>query len=117
VEELLYASDIFALPSHREGLPVSVMEAMAMELPVVATHIRGSRETVQDGVSGILVEVGDIDALADALAMLLADEARRMEMGKRGRVIARERFDEKAVVRRQKERILQLAGWKGILAD
>jgi glycosyltransferase involved in cell wall biosynthesis len=116
VEELLYASDVFTLPSYREGLPVSVMEAMAMELPVVATNIRGSREMIRDGVSGILVEVGDIDALADALASLLVDEAKRKEMGRRGRAIACERFDEKTVVKRQKERILQLAGRKGILA-
>jgi glycosyltransferase involved in cell wall biosynthesis len=116
VEELLYASDVFTLPSYREGLPVSVMEAMAMELPVVATNIRGSRETVMDGASGILVEVGDIDALAGALASLLGDEAKRKEMGKRGRAIACERFDEKVVVRRQMERIVQLARQKGIIA-
>jgi glycosyltransferase involved in cell wall biosynthesis len=90
------------------------MEAMAMELPVVATNIRGSRETVRDGVSGILVEVGDIEALADAIALLLGNEAKRKEMGKQGRAIACERFDEKNVVRRQKERILQLARRKGI---
>ncbi len=116
VEELLYASDVFTLPSYREGLPVSVMEAMAMELPVVATNIRGSRETVRDGVSGFLVEVGDIDALADALISLLADEDKRREMGMRGREIVSERFDEKVVVRKQKERILQLAEERKIYA-
>ena len=116
VEELLYASDVFTLPSYREGLPVSVMEAMAMELPVVATNIRGARETVQDGVSGLLVEVEDVDALADALASLLVDKDKRREMGKQGRAIACQRFDQKIIIKKQKERILQLAEEKGIYA-
>jgi glycosyltransferase involved in cell wall biosynthesis len=116
VEELLYASDVFTLPSYREGLPVSVMEAMAMELPVVATNIRGARETVQDGVSGLLVEVGDVDALADALASLLVDKEKRREMGKQGRVIACQQFDQNIIIKKQKKRILQLAEKKGIYA-
>lgn len=116
VEELLYASDVFALPSYREGLPVSVLEAMAMELPVVATNIRGSREAVRHGVSGLIVEAGDVGALAGALVSLLGDGAKRMEMGKRGRAIACEYFDEKVVVKKQKDRIMQLAAQKGLLA-
>jgi glycosyltransferase involved in cell wall biosynthesis len=116
VEELLYASDLFTLPSHREGLPVSVMEAMAMKLPVVATNIRGSRETVRDGDSGLLVEVEDVAALAGALTSLLVNESRRRKMGKRGREIVHEQFDEKTVLKSQKERIIQLAGQKGLVA-
>ncbi|MFH1755308.1 MAG: glycosyltransferase family 4 protein [Candidatus Latescibacterota bacterium] len=114
VDELLYASDLFTLPSYREGLPVSVMEAMAMELPVVATNIRGSREAVRDGLSGLLVEVGDVEGLAAAITSLLVNDKRRREMGKEGRAIACERYDEKVVVAKQKARILQLAEQKGL---
>lgn len=63
----LREADLMVLPSHREGVPTSVIEAMAMGLPIIATSIRGCRELVQPGVNGWLVEPGDTDALAGAL--------------------------------------------------
>ncbi|MBO0712503.1 MAG: glycosyltransferase family 4 protein, partial [Acetobacteraceae bacterium] len=75
VPDLLAATDIFALPSHFEGLPMSVIEAMLVGLPVVATAIRGPREQVLDGRTGFLVPPGQAQPLARALGRLAADPA------------------------------------------
>lgn len=82
----LYASaSIFCLPSYAEGVPVVLMEAMAMELPVVSTRIAGIPELVQNGCTGLLVSPGRPDELAGALERLLDDPLRGGEMGARGR--------------------------------
>jgi len=82
----LYAeTDVFCLPSFAEGVPVVLMEAMAMEIPVVATSIMGVPELVDDGVSGLLVPPARPDALANALVQLLRDPALRDRMGQEGR--------------------------------
>jgi len=99
--EILHAADIFVLPSHREGMPRSIIEAMMTGLPVVATDIRGSREEVVDGETGILVPVGDKAALAAALSRLATDPALRAAMGGAGQARARALYDEKAVIARQ----------------
>ncbi|HEX2116896.1 MAG TPA: glycosyltransferase family 4 protein [Alphaproteobacteria bacterium] len=101
VPALLRAADIFALPSHREGMPRSIIEAMLSGLPVVATDIRGSREEVIDGESGYLVPLGDVQALARALQRLAADQALRKSFGQAGRERAAELFDERKIVARQ----------------
>ena len=67
------AMDLFALSSHREGLPNVVLEAMALEVPVVATRVNGVPRLVQDGRNGLLVEPGDADGLTAALERLLLD--------------------------------------------
>ncbi|MBI3506511.1 MAG: glycosyltransferase family 4 protein [Proteobacteria bacterium] len=103
VPDLLRAADIFTLPSHREGMPRSILEAMLAGLPVVATDIRGSREEVIDGLTGLLVPVRDPAALGTALAKLAADPALRAAMGKAGLERARELYDERKVVARQLE--------------
>jgi glycosyltransferase involved in cell wall biosynthesis len=114
VEEVLAASDVYVLPSHREGLPRSILEAMAMGLPVVATKIRGSREVVRDGVTGTLVEVGDVAALASAIERLLDDPGLRAMYGDQAKAIAQAEFDESAVIERQRRVLLQLRAEKGI---
>jgi colanic acid/amylovoran biosynthesis glycosyltransferase len=82
----LYAdADIFCLPSLAEGLPVVLMEAMAMELPVVTTRIMGIPELVTDRVCGLLVPPGRADALAAALVELLEDDELRLSLGRAGR--------------------------------
>lgn len=101
IKEILATSDMFVLPSYREGMPRSIIEAMAMELPVIATNIRGSREEVVDGETGILVPVGDVNALSNAIIKLAKDSKLRKEMGKKGRERAEEYFDERKVIEKQ----------------
>ncbi|MDH4309805.1 MAG: GNAT family N-acetyltransferase, partial [Acidimicrobiia bacterium] len=115
VERLYPAMDIFVLPSHREGFPRSAMEAAASGLPVVATDIRGCREVVDDGVSGLLVPVRDPGALARAFDSL-SDPATRDRMGAAGRIKALEEFDERRVVARVFGTYADVADAKG-LAD
>lgn len=78
-------ADVFVLPSFQEGLPVVLMEAMAAELPVVTTQIAAVSELVEDPATGRVLPPGRADLLADAVAELAADPARRREMGRRGR--------------------------------
>jgi glycosyltransferase involved in cell wall biosynthesis len=85
VEALYRAMDVFVLASHREGLPLSPMEAMATGLPAVVTNIRGCRQVVDDGVEGLLVPVADAVALHAALARLVTDAHLRRTLGERGR--------------------------------
>ena len=100
VADVLAAADIFTLPSHFEGLPMSVIEAMLTGLPVVATAIRGPREQVVDGNTGILVPPAAVAPLAAALQRLASDPALRARMGAAGRARAAALYDEAAVVAR-----------------
>jgi glycosyltransferase involved in cell wall biosynthesis len=100
VAALLAAADIFCLPSHFEGLPMSIIEAMLTGLPVVATDIRGPREQVVDGQTGFLVPAGEATPLAQALGRLVAEPGLRARLGAAGRERALERFDEARVVGR-----------------
>jgi glycosyltransferase involved in cell wall biosynthesis len=100
IAALLSAADIFALPSHFEGLPMSVIEAMLCGLPVVATDIRGSREQVVDNETGLLVPPRTTDPLAAALRRLAADPALRRSLGEAGRQRALSLYDEANVVAR-----------------
>jgi glycosyltransferase involved in cell wall biosynthesis len=100
VADVLAAADIFALPSHFEGLPMSVIEAMLCGLPVVATDVRGPREQVVDGDTGLLVPPHQVPPLADALARLVRDPAARAAMGAAGRARALDRYDEARVLAR-----------------
>ncbi len=100
VPAILAAADIFALPSHFEGLPMSVIEAMLCGLPVVATNIRGPREQVVDGATGLLVPPMQVPPLTAALARLAGDAGLRARMGAAGRVRALELYDEARVVAR-----------------
>ena len=98
VEALYTAMDIYVLASHREGFPRSAMEAAAMGVPVVATRIRGCRQVVDDGRTGRLVPVGDIDALAGAIAELATDAELRRSLGEAARAKARREFDQQHVI-------------------
>ena len=100
VAAVLAAADIFALPSHFEGLPMSVIEAMLTGLPVVATDIRGPREQVGAGETGFLVPPATVAPLADALRRLAENPALRARMGEAGRARALERYTEDKVVAR-----------------
>lgn len=80
VADLYAAADIFVFASHREGLPISPIEAMASGLPVVVSDIPGNREEVEEGRSGVLFSTGDADELAERLAALVADEDLRVTL-------------------------------------
>jgi glycosyltransferase involved in cell wall biosynthesis len=75
---------VFCLPSHREGLPVSICEAMLSARSVVATPVGGIPEIVEDGASGFLVPTGDTPALAARLRTLALDPALAARMGEAG---------------------------------
>lgn len=90
---LLAAPSITARGGDAEGLPTTVVEAMASAVPVVATHHSGIPEAVSDGVNGFLVPEGAVEPLALRIAELLADPALAARMGAAGRAIAQERFD------------------------
>jgi glycosyltransferase involved in cell wall biosynthesis len=100
VGALLALADLFVLPSYREGLPRSVLEAMAMELPVVATDIRGCREAVDDGVTGLLVPAREVEPLAAAIRKLLTNPTLARRFGKAGRERVVAKFDERMVFER-----------------
>ncbi|OIQ60441.1 glycosyltransferase family 4 protein [Neomoorella thermoacetica] len=85
VPRILLESDIVTLTSKREGLPKSIMEAMAAGRPVVATDVRGSRDLVEDGCTGLLVELGDVPGLVAALEKLITNPELRAAMGVAGR--------------------------------
>lgn len=103
IPALLSLAEIFTLPSWREGMPRSIIEAMAMGLPVVATDIRGCREEVVEGETGLLTGVRDVPALAGALRDLLRDPDQARRMGTAGRMRAERLYDERDVLRRQWE--------------
>ena len=103
VAEYLQIASIFAFTSSREGLPVSVMEAMAMEKPVVAYNIRGVRDLVVDGETGFLVKFGDINALADKIIFLMEHPNIAKAMGKEGRKRIEENFSLDIILKEMKE--------------
>ncbi|OPY58750.1 MAG: putative glycosyltransferase EpsD [Pelotomaculum sp. PtaU1.Bin035] len=100
INDLLAVADIYVLPSYREGLPRSLIEAQAMALPCVATDIRGCREVIEGGVTGFLVSPGDSETLSGALRELLLDPGLRRRMGREGRERMRRHFDEAEVGRK-----------------
>jgi glycosyltransferase involved in cell wall biosynthesis len=93
VRSVLAAADVFVLPSYREGLPNAVLEAMAMEVPVVATDTDGTAEAVLDGETGYLVRPGDPEGLACAVARVLEDDGARASLVCGARRLVRDRFD------------------------
>lgn len=116
VPALMAASDLFVLPSLSEGMPRSVLEAMAMQLPVIASAIRGSREIVLDGRTGLLVPAGDSEALAGALEQLVRDDALRAEMGRAGRARVLEEFDERLVFERLEKGYQEMLALQGAVS-
>lgn len=99
VRPYICACDCVVLPSYREGVPRILLEAMAMEKPLVASDAPGCREVCFDGVNGFLVKPKNAESLKDVLKrMLLLEEKERERLGKNGRRIVLERFDEKLIV-------------------
>jgi glycosyltransferase involved in cell wall biosynthesis len=96
--ELMRAASVVCLTSEAEALPMSVLEAMALERPVVATRVGGTADAVIDGETGYLAEPADVEAVTRALLELAGDPARAAAMGRDGRRRQRERFDGDAMV-------------------
>jgi glycosyltransferase involved in cell wall biosynthesis len=89
---LYEAMDVYALSSLREGLPNVLLEAMALEVPVLATRVAGVPKLITDGANGLLVEPGSVDLLAEALANLLGDAALRDRLGRAGRATVEAKY-------------------------
>jgi glycosyltransferase involved in cell wall biosynthesis len=104
------AMDIFVLPSYREGIPRACMEAAAMMLPVVASDIRGCREVVLHGVTGLLVPPRNVSLLMEAIETLHNERNRARQMGEEARRHIVKNFNNKDVCRRLCEFYAQLAG-------
>ncbi|MGZ3180893.1 MAG: glycosyltransferase family 4 protein [Telluria sp.] len=104
----LSSASVFVLPSYNEGLPMSVLEAMANGLPIVSTPVGGIPEAVQDGVEGFLVQPGDVQALADRLARLAADPELAHRMGAAAREKVARSYSTQAVVPRIEQIYQQL---------
>ncbi|HYE05655.1 MAG TPA: glycosyltransferase family 4 protein [Planctomycetota bacterium] len=96
----LARAQVFALPSHNEGLPMGVLEAMAAGLPIVSTTVGGIPEMVEPGGNGYLTAPGDHVALADALTALVGDAQRRQRFGARSRELVAQRFELGLITRR-----------------
>lgn len=94
----LASANIFVLPSRSEGFSNAIVEAMASSLPVVATSVGGNAEAVKEGVTGFIVPPEDPDALAAAIARLLADPNRASEMGIAGKHLAANNFTLEAMM-------------------
>jgi glycosyltransferase involved in cell wall biosynthesis len=99
VRGVLAGATVMCLPSFAEGVPVVLMEAMAMEVPVLTSRIMGIPELVEDGRCGALVAPGDADSLAGALQRLLEDPQQRAQLGRRGRERILQAYDRPACTR------------------
>lgn len=93
VRERMASADVFVLPSHVEGQPIAILEAMAAGLPIVSTRTGAIPDVVRDGIDGFVVDVGDVTGVADALERLIVSPELRRGMGAAASVRARERFD------------------------
>jgi sugar transferase (PEP-CTERM/EpsH1 system associated) len=100
VPVLLAAADAFLLTSVSEGLPVTIIEAMAAGLPVVSTGVGGVPEIIDDGDTGLLAPAGDVDALAQAMLRISQDANLRESLAARGRERAASRFSEERMIER-----------------
>jgi len=101
INNVLYITDIFCLPSYREGMPRTIIEAMAMECAVLATDIRGCREEVIEGKTGFLVKPQSPQDIRKKLEILIADEKLLKNMKVEGRKRAENYFDEYKIISKQ----------------
>ncbi len=110
VEEVLVGADLFLLPSETESFGLAALEALACEVPVVATTVGGIPEVVEHGTNGFLCPVGDVEGMAAAAVRLLTDPELRRSFGAAGRRWAVERFSQDAVVARYRSVYERVAG-------
>ncbi len=96
--EILPIFDVFVMPSRQEGLGISVMEAQAAGLPVVASNVGGLPDIIEDGKTGILVRQGDVGDLSEAIIFLLRNKQAAMKMGKLAKMQAKKRYSADTMV-------------------
>ena len=99
----LSISDVFILPSYREGLPRSIIEAMAMSIPIIATNIRGCREEVFNEINGFLVNKGNTESLIEAMEKFIKNPQLFIQYGIKSREICEKLYDEQKVITKQLE--------------
>ena len=99
VLNLTALSNIYVLPSYREGVPRTLLEATSMAKPIVTTNTVGCREVVRDGYNGFLVPIKDSQTLADKIEILIKEKDKRKIMGENGRIMAIKEFDVEQVVK------------------
>ena len=104
------ACSLLALPSLQETTPMVIMQAMAAGKAVVATRVGGVPYQVKDGQTGLLVESGDVPALAEAIVRLLRDDDLRIAMGQKGREVAEQRFRAGVVAEKTRQVYYRVAG-------
>lgn len=92
-KNILKKMDIFTLPSFAEGIPVSLMEAMSLEIPVVSTKINGIPELIQNGKNGFLLMPSDIEGLSKIFEILILDDVLRKKIGQEGRKIIKNKYN------------------------
>ena len=114
VPELLAAMDLFALPSLNEGMGRVLLEAMALELPIVATEVGGIPDLVEDGETGLLVPPGDSVALGEAIQRLLAAPELAKRLGRQGKARATPHYSQEAMVARIEALYRELLAARGI---
>ena len=110
VADYLRASDLYVFPSFFEAMPLSLLEAASCGLPCIATRIGGVVDVIDDGRSGVLVEAGDMNGLAAALAAILDMPERGVALGEAARATVVARFDERENVARYRELFQELGG-------
>src|SRR5207253_8552187 len=98
IVDYLCASDILLLPSEQESFGLAALEAMVVQVPVIATRVGGLPEVVDDGATGFLSAVGDVDKMAEDAVKLLTDKKLRREMGKRARASAISRYSTDQII-------------------
>jgi glycosyltransferase involved in cell wall biosynthesis len=104
------AMDLVILPSYHEGLPYSLLEASAMEIPVIGSRIPGILDAIEDGINGILIPPDDPTALAAAIRRLHADPQLRRTMGRAGRERVLRRYDPSQVIQAWLDEYAQVLG-------
>ena len=110
LQRLYEQTDLFVLPTFAEGIPVVLMEAMAMEVPCVSTWVTGVPELIADGTNGLLTPPGDAAALAAAIDRLIGNPALRERLGQQGRLRVLERYDIDVNVRQLAQVLKQRLG-------
>jgi glycosyltransferase involved in cell wall biosynthesis len=117
VSEIIATFDVAVLPSFFEGMGRVILEAMAMEKPVVASRVGGIPDLIDEGINGLLVGPGDVKELAHALEKVLRDKGLARKMGREGRKRIQAQFSAEIMVRSIENLYRELLGKKGISVE